>query len=327
MFPIETSTLHLLVVVAFGLISCLCFVAAFEKVRPKLLFGLPVFMAALIVVYVCATTDWSREYAGLRPMFVVTFLGGALVVAFLWVGVAYRGVRRLAPKNLVFAAIVAVLPCAVIAGYSIWDQTVPRNDCATSHLEVHVGDTARYRVFPEFRFRFDHRETSISIFRFQARYSSLTEDKRELARLCRRDSAFETTRLWFTPEKQADAIEAACQKGDRPFCSHVDPDVMRQLVSVKIGAHSIPDIAHIQGRFSRARAPDDVVYGTVEEGAVCSGIGSRFQSCRVWRRLDGDQVAIAQTGQGASGLSPMDMRDVATKGLDQVLAAFAAPSR
>ena len=27
------------------------------------------------------------------------------------------------------------------------------------------------------------------------------------------------------------------------------------------------------------------------------------------------------------GLSPMDMRDVATKGLDQVLAAFAAPPR
>ncbi len=313
--------------IGFALFSSFSFAYAFVLKGRKLLFALPFFVALAVFGYLCLVTEWGREYAGLLPILVGSYLGATLVATFLWVGSAHLVFRWLTTHSGALTLVAAAMPGLVAAGYVVWDQSVPQNECATSHLDVDVVGGVSYRVYPELRVRFDSTQAGDERLRFQARYSSLPGDKLALARLCRHDERIETARLWITPVSHAETVEAVCRTHKRAFCSHLDPSVMKQLDTVKIGRYDRSEIDYYLQWFNREQDSDVLSFGDAQDGALCQSVGHRFQSCFVWRRIGESQLGVAQTGQGAQGLSPEEMVAVAHEGLDQMLLAFSPPER
>ena len=323
MFPIDTHSLQLLAMVGFALLTSISF--AFG-LRWRIWVGsFPVIVAMAIFGYLWSITEWEKEYAWFLPFFVGGVSGAILITAFLWVGIVHLVFQRMATGHLARFLIVAALPSLIAAPYVVWDQTLPQNECTNSHLDVSVMGSAQYRVYPEFKVRFDRLKKGGTGLEFQALYSSLRKDKRALAQLCRQEGRIETARFWITPTLRADAVEAACQARERAFCSKLDPTVMRQLSSVRIGRNDRSEIEYFLGWFSRKGDNSLLAVGDSQDGALCQSVGTRSQHCTVWRSFGSNQLGIAQTI--ANGSEPEEMIEVANEGLDQMLRAFSPPQR
>lgn len=327
MFPIDTWSLSLLAFIGFALFASLSFLFALHSRGRKWLSALPVISALAVVGYLSWITEWEKEYAGLLPIFVGLYLAATLAAALIWVSFAHLVFGRLASDGSTKVLIVAALPSLIAAVYVVWDQTLPRNDCAISHLDVSVAGGGQYRVYPEFSVRFDNTTEGGTGQEFQARYSSLSKDKLDLARLCRQVDRLDTAQIWITPTARADAVASACETSERPYCSNLDTDFMRQLHTVKISHYDRSKIDNHLGWFSRTGDSEVFAMGDAQEGAVCTSVGSRSQNCTVWRRFGDNQLGVAKTIQGTNGLSPEEMIAVANKGLDQLLHAFSPPKR
>jgi len=203
-------------------------------VEAQLVFLATRFCGSVGFAYVCATTNWHQEYAGILPIALGLAFVTILIVALLWMFFVHWLSRDFRSKNGLLATC-AVLPCMALASYVIWDQTVPNNSCAKSHLDVNLSDRAQFRVYPEFRVRFDRYEAENKQIKVQARYSSLLKDKHALADLCRQSTSIETDQIWITGSSSAKTIAKSCRTKARGFCETIDLNVMEKLSSIKIG--------------------------------------------------------------------------------------------
>ncbi len=327
LFPIDPAALPLLAMIGFALVTGISFAFAFNLRGHKWLFALPAIVAVTAFGCLCLITQWDQEYAGVFPLLVGGCLGAILIGMFHWVGFAHFAFRRMGVGGLPHILIVASLPGLIAASCVIWDQTLPRNDCAKSHLDVSIVGGGQYRVYPEFRVRFDRIKANGTGLEFQARYSSRLGEKRTLARLCRQGDQIKTARFWISPSARADAIISSCETPERTFCSEVKPDVMRQLQTVKIGRYDRSEISYYLRWFSREGDSSILASGDPQEGALCQSVGTKHQRCTIWRSFGSNQLGIVQTIEGANGLSPEGMIALANEGLDQMLRAFAPPKR